>query len=80
MIAAARAKDWPTARALQSRFAQLMKANFCEPSPAPAKAMLNLMGQMNDTVRLPIVPATAAAREKLTAIAAELGLLKTASV
>jgi len=80
MVAAALSKNWPKARGLNQRYAQLMKANFCEPSPAPAKAFLSMMGRMTDTVRLPIVPVSAEAREKLTTIASELGLLKTASV
>jgi 4-hydroxy-tetrahydrodipicolinate synthase len=80
MVAAALAKNWPKARGLNQRYGQLMKANFVEPSPAPAKAVLSMMGKMTETVRLPIVPVTAATREKLATIAAELGLLKTASV
>ena len=79
MIAAALAKNWPKARGLQQRFAQLMKANFCEPNPAPAKAVLALMGKMSDTLRLPMMPVTAQSREKLTSIASELGLLANAT-
>jgi 4-hydroxy-tetrahydrodipicolinate synthase len=80
MVAAALVKNWPKARGINQRYAQLMKANFIEPSPAPAKAVLSMMGKMTEAVRLPIVPVTAGTREKLTTIAAELGLLKTASV
>jgi len=80
MIAAALQKNWPKARGLNQRFAQLMKANFSEPSPAPAKAVLSMMGKMTDTVRLPIVPVTPDTSEKLRTIAAELGLLRTANV
>jgi len=79
MIAAAIAKNWPKARGLQQRFAQLMKANFCEPNPAPAKAVLALMGRMTDTLRLPMLPVTAESREKLASIASELGLLANAT-
>jgi len=80
MVAAALAKNWPKARGINQRYGQLMKANFIEPSPAPAKAVLAMMGRMTQTVRLPIVPVTVELHENLTAIAAELGLLKTASV
>ena len=80
MVAAAFQKNWPKARGINQRYAQLMKANFIEPSPAPAKAVLSMMGRMSETVRLPIVPVTVELREDLTAIAVELGLLKTASV
>lgn len=76
MIQAALSGDFAKARAIETRVAALLKANFCEPSPAPCKALLNLMGKMTDTVRLPIVPATADARAKLTAIAKDLGLIQ----
>ena len=79
LIAAALAKNWPKARGMQQRFAQLMKANFCESNPAPAKAVLALMGKMSDTLRLPMLPVTAASREKLATIASELGLLANAT-
>jgi len=79
LVTAALQKNWPKARGLNQRFAQLMKANFCEPSPAPAKAVLSMMGKMTDTVRLPIVPVTAETREKLTTIASDLGLLAKAT-
>ena len=78
MIAAALARNWPKARGLQSRFAALMKANFCEPNPSPAKAVLSMMGRMTETVRLPIVPVSTEARAKLTTIATDLGLIQTA--
>jgi 4-hydroxy-tetrahydrodipicolinate synthase len=79
MVTAALEKNWPKARGLNQRYAQLMKANFVEPSPAPAKAVLAMMGRMTETARLPIVPVTPETREKLTTIAGELGLLKTAA-
>jgi len=39
MLTAALANDWPTARALNSRYFALMQAHFTEPSPAPIKAV-----------------------------------------
>ena len=75
MIQLALDGDLPAARTIESRVAALLKANFCEPSPAPCKALLNLMGKMSDAVRLPIVPATPDARAKLSAIGKDLGLI-----
>ncbi len=75
MVAAARAHNWQEARALQQRYADLMKANFSEPSPAPAKAVLHLLGRTEETVRLPIVPVSPATRAKLQSLLTSLGLL-----
>lgn len=65
MVAAALAGDWAKARALNSRYFALMQAHFLEPSPAPVKASLALLGRGNETLRLPMVPVTEATREKL---------------
>jgi 4-hydroxy-tetrahydrodipicolinate synthase len=75
MVQAALENDWPTARRINRHFSRLMAANFCEPSPAPAKAILAMMGKMGETVRLPIVPVSAATRRDLERLAGELGLL-----
>jgi len=41
------------------------RAMFMEPSPAPAKAALSLLGRMNATVRPPLAEATEACRQHL---------------
>jgi 4-hydroxy-tetrahydrodipicolinate synthase len=76
MIHAALNNNWPEARELERRFARLFEANFWDSNPCPVKTVLNLMGRINDTVRLPLVPPTAATRAKLERLAGELGLLK----
>ena len=75
MVGAALAGDWPTARAINAKYLALMKALFSEPSPAPVKAVLTLMGQIEERLRLPMVPVTAATRQKLEAMLGKLGLL-----
>jgi 4-hydroxy-tetrahydrodipicolinate synthase len=75
MVAAALANDWPTARALNARYFALMQAHFAEPSPAPIKAVLALLGQCHETLRLPMVPVTEATRTKLEAHLRTLNLL-----
>jgi 4-hydroxy-tetrahydrodipicolinate synthase len=65
MIAAALANDWYKARAFNSRYFNLMMAHFIEPSPAPIKASLALLGQCSETLRLPMVPVTEVTRAKL---------------
>lgn len=75
MIAAALSNDWPAARALNSRYFALMQAHFIEPSPAPIKATLALLGRCTETLRLPMVPVTEATRSKLESILHGLNLL-----
>jgi 4-hydroxy-tetrahydrodipicolinate synthase len=78
MVRAALAGDWGPARAINAKYVALMKAHFSEPSPAPVKAVLALMGRIEDKLRLPMVPVTAATRQKLEKLLAELGLLANA--
>jgi 4-hydroxy-tetrahydrodipicolinate synthase len=75
MIAAALSNDWPTARALNARYFALMQAHFTEPSPAPIKAVLALLGRCTEALRLPMVPVTEATRAKLQGLLNDLGLL-----
>lgn len=76
MINAALHDDWSEAREIERRFGRLFDANFWESNPGPVKTVLNLMGRTSDTLRLPLVPPTAATRAKLERLAGELGLLK----
>ena len=50
------ANDMVTARNLHRRLQPWMAAAFIEPNPIPAKAALNMMGRMENVVRLPLVP------------------------
>lgn len=76
MIRAALNNNWVEARELERRYGRLFDANFWESNPAPVKTVLALMGHCTDHVRLPLVPPTAATRQKLERLAGELGLLK----
>ena len=80
MIRSALMNDWAQAREVERRLGRLFEANFWESNPAPVKTVLSLMGKCGDTVRLPLVPPTAATRAKLERLAGELGLLKLAPV
>ena len=75
MTRAALRSDWPTARRLNRHFFPLLQAHFWEPSPAPVKAVLSLLGLGPETLRLPMVPVTPATRRKLEQLIGELGLL-----
>jgi len=78
MVQAALSGDWAKARVLNCKYFRLMQAHFSEPSPAPVKAVLALLGHGEDHLRLPMVPVTAAMRLKLEKLLGELGLLKSA--
>jgi 4-hydroxy-tetrahydrodipicolinate synthase len=75
LVAAALAGDFATARALNTRYFALMQAHFIEPSPAPIKASLALLGRGNETLRLPMLPVTEPTRDKLKTILSSLRLL-----
>ena len=74
LVRAARSGEWETARAINARYLALMKAHFMEPSPAPVKAALALMGRIEEALRLPMTPVSDVTREKLRGLVSELGL------
>ena len=80
MTRAALANDWDKARLLQHKYLALMNANFLESNPIPVKAVMAMMGRIEENYRLPIVPAKRETKAKLEKIAAELGLLKAVAV
>jgi 4-hydroxy-tetrahydrodipicolinate synthase len=75
MVGAAMSGDWATARAINRQYYRLMQAHFWEPSPAPVKAVLALMGRGEDRLRLPMTPVSPLTRRKLEVLLGELGLL-----
>jgi 4-hydroxy-tetrahydrodipicolinate synthase len=75
MTHAALSNKWDTARLLFRRYLPLMQANFLESNPSPAKAVLSMMGRLEENLRLPLVPVKQETRAKLEKIAAEVGLL-----
>jgi len=77
MINAALQSDIPKARELHYKLLPLMNMNFIESNPIPAKAVLAMMGMIEENYRLPLVRIGSANREKLAKVAEELGLLQT---
>jgi 4-hydroxy-tetrahydrodipicolinate synthase len=75
LIGAALAGDWTKARLLNHRYFALMQAHFIEPSPAPIKSVLAMLGLCGETLRLPMVPVTDATRAKLAGLLRGLDLL-----
>jgi 4-hydroxy-tetrahydrodipicolinate synthase len=72
---AALAGDWEKARRIHCRFLPLMQANFIESNPMPVKAVLTMMGKIEENYRLPMVRLRPDTRAKLEKIAADLGLI-----
>jgi 4-hydroxy-tetrahydrodipicolinate synthase len=72
--AAALAGDFAKAREYQDRLMPLHDAMFCEPSPAPAKYGVSLLGHCTPDVRLPLVEATEGARAQIKAAMQGAGL------
>jgi hypothetical protein len=75
MTRAALNNDWDAARQIFRKYLPLMQANFIESSPMPVKAVLAMMGRIEEVYRLPMVPVRRDTRSKLQKIAAEVGLI-----
>lgn len=75
MTRAALHNDWPAARVLQRKYLPLMQANFIESSPLPVKAVLAMMGKIEEIYRLPLLPMRRDTRSKLQKIATDAGLI-----
>ncbi len=77
---AALANKWDMARLIFRKYLPLMQANFMESNPGPAKAVLSMMGRIEEVYRLPIVPMRPENRAKLEKVVTEVGLLQPHSV
>lgn len=67
--------DWATARSIHRKYLTLMQANFIESNPMPVKAVLAMMGKIEENYRLPLLPMRRDTRSKLQKIATEAGLV-----
>lgn len=72
---AAKAGDWARARQRHYELRVLNHLLFVEPSPAPTKAALALLGRCSVDVRLPLVPATQGLVDQLRTEMRAQGLL-----
>src|ERR1700688_2586000 len=75
MTRAALNNDWNAARTIHRKYLPLMQANFIESSPLPVKAVLAMMGKIEEKYRLPLLPMRRDTRSKLQRIATEVGLI-----
>ena len=75
MTLAAFNNDWDTARRLHHKYLPLMQANFIESNPLPVKAVLSMMGKLEEVYRLPLLPMRRDTRSRLQKIATESGVV-----
>jgi 4-hydroxy-tetrahydrodipicolinate synthase len=76
MVELALAGNWNEARQLHYRLLPLMDVNFIESSPGPVKAALAMMGLIEESYRLPLVPIQEQSKVRVRSVLTELGLLK----
>ena len=69
-----RADDHAAAHALHERLSPLHEALFVESSPQPVKYALSRLGLCTDEVRLPLIPASAHARQTVDAAMEKAGI------
>ena len=75
MTRAALSNDWSAARTLHRKYLPLMQGNFIESSPLPVKAVLAMMGKIEEVYRLPLLPMRRDTRSKLQKIVADAALI-----
>jgi 4-hydroxy-tetrahydrodipicolinate synthase len=76
MTRAALENRWDDARQLERKFLALMQANFIESNPMPVKAVLAMMGKMEENYRLPMLKMKSDTRAKLQKIAEACGVVR----
>jgi 4-hydroxy-tetrahydrodipicolinate synthase len=75
LVAAALRGDYASARTIQNRLLPLLTGNFLESNPGPVKAVMKMLGILeNDTLRPPLAPVSDATRAALAAIVSECQL------
>jgi 4-hydroxy-tetrahydrodipicolinate synthase len=67
---------WEKALDLHNKLLPLMNVNFVEANPIPVKAALAMMGMIEESYRLPLVPLSEQNRDKLRKILQDLKLIK----
>jgi 4-hydroxy-tetrahydrodipicolinate synthase len=71
--------DFAAARKLHTWLLPLIQVNFIEANPIPVKAAMAAMGLLEEAYRLPLVPPSPAAREKIMGVLQNLKMLGAAA-
>ncbi len=80
LVTAALEGDFARARELHYKLLPLIGANFVESNPIPVKAVLAMMGMIEENYRLPMVPLSEVHRAPLQKLAEGLKLLQSVGV
>jgi 4-hydroxy-tetrahydrodipicolinate synthase len=75
LVNAALAGDFAAARAEHTALLEFMNVNFIESNPIPVKAALAMLGLCQEVYRLPMVPPSAASRDRIRQVLESLGIL-----
>ena len=68
MVELAEANDFAAARKIHAALMPFLTVNFIEANPIPIKSAMAMMGLLDERYRLPMVPPTAASKEKIAAV------------
>lgn len=74
MVRLALSGDYASARVIHSRFAELFELLFVDGNPAGVKSMLNMMGYIENRLRLPLVPTRIPTYEKIRDVLKRLNI------
>lgn len=74
MVRLALSGDYGSARIVHSRFAELFELLFVDGNPAGVKSMLNMMGFIENRLRLPLVPTRIPTYEKIRDVLKRLNI------
>lgn len=74
MVRLALAGDYDSARTIHHRFTELFSLLFVDGNPAGVKSMLNMMGFVENRLRLPLVPTRIVTYEKIRNVLHELSI------
>lgn len=67
LVHLAQTADFAAAEVIDKRFSELYRLLFVDGNPAGVKCLMELRGMLQNVLRLPLVPATQATREKIAA-------------
>ena len=74
MVRLALAGDYDSARTIHHRFTELFSLLFVDGNPAGVKSMLSMMGFVENSLRLPLVPTRIVTYEKIRNVLHELSI------
>jgi 4-hydroxy-tetrahydrodipicolinate synthase len=68
LVELAEANDFPAARKVHRQLLPFLQVNFVESNPIPIKSAMASLGLLEEVYRLPMVPPSAASKERIAAV------------